>query len=51
MKALRLIMIVAFMMFIAATTSGCLEEMRGQADLQEINYSLYGPHETDMSME
>jgi hypothetical protein len=51
MKALRMIMIIAVMLFIVATISGCLEENRGQVNLQEINYSLYGPHETDISME
>lgn len=51
MKALRLIMIIAIMMFVVTTTTGCTEEMRGQVDLQDINYALYGPHETDTSME
>ena len=51
MKAIRMIMIIAVMLFVVATISGCLEENRGQANLQEINYSLYGPHETDTSME
>jgi len=51
MKALRLIMIVAVMLFVVATTTGCMENMRGQVDMDEINYALYGPHGTDLSME
>lgn len=51
MKALRLILILAVLMLVVAVTSGCTEEMRGQVDIHEINYALYGPHETDTSME
>ncbi|MBN1806761.1 MAG: hypothetical protein JW837_16050 [Sedimentisphaerales bacterium] len=51
MKTLRLIMIIAVMMFAVATTTGCMEKMSGQIDMHEVNYALYGPHETDISME
>ncbi|MBN1806760.1 MAG: hypothetical protein JW837_16045 [Sedimentisphaerales bacterium] len=51
MKELRLILIIVTLLFVAATTSGCMEKMSGQVDMHEINYALYGPHETDISME
>jgi hypothetical protein len=51
MKALRMILILAVLVLVVAVTSGCTEEMRGQVDIHEINYALYGPHETDISME
>jgi hypothetical protein len=51
MKALRLILILAVLLLVVAMSSGCMEEMSGQVDMHDINYALYGPHETDMSME
>jgi hypothetical protein len=51
MKMLRLIMIVAVLLMVVAVTSGCTEQIRGQVNINEINYALYGPHETDTSME
>jgi len=47
MKLLKLVLYVVIFLSIVAI-SGCLEELRGTVDMEEINYSLYGPGRQDV---
>jgi hypothetical protein len=50
MKLLKLVLFVVIFLSIIAI-GGCLEELRGTADIDEINYSLYGPRGHDTANE
>ena len=50
MKLLKLVLFVVIFLSVVAI-GGCLEELRGTVDIDEINYSLYGPLGYDMNEE
>lgn len=50
MKLQKLVLFVLIFLFIVAI-SGCLEELRGTVNMDEINYSLFGPGGRDYMSE
>jgi hypothetical protein len=50
MKLQKLLLFVVIFLSVVAI-SGCLEELRGTVNMEEINYALFGPGGRDYTSE